>query len=141
MSIASPPLIKIDTEAHVIFGIENARRETRSAGNSRAVRRRFINVNGLISPRDSRRNSLERAGRYPHIRGMRTGSIERTSIVEIKNAARLTVPGWTMPCIIYSFIFVRSATIRPSIHDKRMMDERTINRRGKVFIRYTAYYR
>jgi len=27
------------------------------------------------------------------------------------------VPGWTMPCIIYSFIFVRSATIRPSIHD------------------------
>lgn len=113
INIASPPLIKIDTAAHVIFGIGNARRETHFAGGSRAVRRRFINVNGLISPRASRRNAITKGP----VKRYRVSEGRRTPITEIKNAIR-----WTMPyiCIIYGFIFVPA---RPSIRDKRMMDD------------------
>lgn len=72
----------IGTGAHVIFGIGNAHRETHSSGNSRAIRRRFINVNGLITPRGSRRNTL-RKGRRKRRRRRRSdifkcaGSIEK----------------------------------------------------------------
>lgn len=91
-----PPLLLLLRRDHVIFGIGNARRDTLSLCRRLTLhRRRFIDVNGLISP-------VPGHGTSDHVGGP-ASPLQQRGEVQIDGRKR----------IIYGFIFIWATTSPP----------------------------